>query len=204
MNSCARCELHISALLDGEAAADEVLFVIDHLPSCAACRDFLRASRRLESAVAAWRTTAEPVPASSAAAEPVPASSATPEPAASPTTGQAAKSRFLPPRWAGALAAGVVFALLWLGGARLPWLAPPAAPGPATMTEERFIEFARVLLEAEPRYRQSMLSLLLQNQPGEGSFDAEERTDEGSTTAPPAGTNLDFASTDLPAGTLPR
>ncbi len=186
MDTCTGCEQHISALLDGEAEVEEILFVLDHLPTCPSCQSFLHASRGLQTAVASLRAAA-PVPAITPARQ----------------AARMVRPRTFSPRWVQAMAAGIVFALgLWAGGS--PWLGRRTQPQTtAPLTEERLVAFARTLLDAEPRYRQSLLALLLEVQSDGAVFDAEARPDED-TPATLIGTSLDFASTDVPAEALPR
>lgn len=59
MNSsaCESYEVHISALMDGEASPADVLTVLDHLPGCASCQRFYRDARELQELVDALPVT---------------------------------------------------------------------------------------------------------------------------------------------------
>jgi hypothetical protein len=51
MNACESYEIHISALLDGEATQADMLLVLDHLPHCDPCETFYQQARELQDLV---------------------------------------------------------------------------------------------------------------------------------------------------------
>lgn len=150
MNICDETQMHLSAMLDGEADPDEVLAATDHLLECAACRCFYRQARRLDEVVThAPETFVAPAPQ---------------------------KQRWwLQPslRWAGAAAAVVLIALgiwqadpQWIGSDRADALENAdlvvitLEEDKGDLTEERFIEMAVELLRADQRYRHKMTEIL--------------------------------------------
>ncbi len=155
MRSCESYEMHISALIDGEASRADTLAILDHLPGCNACQTFYRDCRDLQD-------VADAMPVE------VDVSSATPAPTAAPER----IVRFpRPMRWTWAAAAGV--ALLFVAGAigLRPSTQESGPTGPrvidlsvespsAPMDDERFMEISVALLRADARYQRTMIEIL--------------------------------------------
>jgi predicted anti-sigma-YlaC factor YlaD len=140
MHDCEHYETLLSTWLDGELDHDGQIEALDHLVRCEPCRDFHREIRALDGWVAALRE-----PAGTAAAAP---------------------ARRVSPAWAWRAAAVLVvalgvWALLWRGGAVAP--APAEAEislGRGTMTEHRFVELTREVLQADRRYHAAMYEVM--------------------------------------------
>lgn len=143
--SCARCQLELSALWDhGDADLAATRQSLLHLASCVSCRQFLRSMGSLHEVAAAHAVRAL------SGIDGL------------PQRGKTARRTLA--------AAATVIALLggaWLG--RESWAPATVPPGEveirlaaerSRMTEGRFVEIARELLEADHRYRRAMLQVL--------------------------------------------
>ena len=183
MKQCDHFEMLISALIDGELDERERIAALDHLLTCASCREFYRAARELQELVFA---------------QPVASAEASFAPAATPKTPR----RWLPfpclaaiPRWAyGAAAVLAVATLLWTGGVLHQDVEThPAIPteepltitlgeNPDQMDDARFLALTVELLTADPRYHAKMHQILgqLQDSPlgGEETAGFAARGDE--------------------------
>jgi predicted anti-sigma-YlaC factor YlaD len=181
MSSCEHHETLVSAWLDGQLERNEQVECLDHLVRCGACRGFYLEARALDGLVAALRT---------------PAGAAAPSPeiwkriewaARRKTTQRPARRRV--PGWALQAAAVLVVAV---GLSVLLWnnrVAPAPAQaevllGQGTMSEERFVELTREVLQADRRYHSAMFQIMEQvvhdtAETGEASSEGTiQRTDE--------------------------
>ena len=183
MSACRRFEMELSAAMDGEADAPRLPETLDHLVECAACRTFYREARRLET-----RLRSPELRRSDAVRR-----------------GEGirrAEKRSLPERVMPVVraAAVVVFVLGgFLGGRAV--LDPGSGPdlsqeievrlaaNRGEMSEARFVEITKELLEADPRYRRAMLEVLREIEiqgPGlEASLDELVETAEGGNRSRP-------------------
>ena len=159
MSICEETQVHLSALLDGEADPDDLLCATDHLTECSACQQFYRQVRRLDEFV----TNA---PDAFIAVAP-----------ATQKRGSFNRRWLSQPafRWA---AAAAVIALIVVGVWQpdLRWPTDDRAQAfDATdlvlitlaedrghLTDERFVEMAVELLRADQRYRHKMTEILNQ------------------------------------------
>lgn len=154
MKSCERFESLVSAWLDGEVDRDEQVECLDHLVRCGSCRRFYVDARALDGFVAVLRTPAD-APAPSTAAW------ARIEAAAHPA-GRRVPTWMLQAAAVAALAVGLYLVTWSTGGV----IRPGAVSGDIvlgadpSMTDERFLELTREVLEAEPRYRSAMHQVL--------------------------------------------
>lgn len=165
--NCESWALEISALVDGELEAEAILEVVDHLTRCAACREFYRQARVLAQGV----VTVDPrrhAPAPELWTAIAKASSTT-VPVAQQTVGPR-RPTLVALAAAAVLAIGAYFLLKPVSPA-------PSAPvavatqmpreivlggGAEAMTDQRFVELTTELLEADPRYRRELRSILQQ------------------------------------------
>ena len=180
--SCEHHEVLLSSWLDGELEHDDEIECLDHLVRCADCRSFWADARALDGLVALVRPPAAQEPPSPELWARI----------ASAASGAGARSarRARVPAWALRVAAGVVVVLgiglaLWNGG-----FAPPARGnevllgGNSQMTDARFVELTKEVLESDTRYRLAMTRVLQQvaqstGEAGEASTEeAVERPDE--------------------------
>jgi hypothetical protein len=159
MKACESYETHISALLDGEVARGDVLFILAHLPSCRSCQSFYSETRALQAIADSMPTAAlEERDAPGVTSPPLSTRRLVPTAWAQPT------------RWVWGIAAGMILVVgLWLGQAQL---RPSRAPSgnavvevmleehKGKMSESRFLEMAIELLEADRRLQHQMLELL--------------------------------------------
>jgi hypothetical protein len=183
MNTCEHFEILVSTWLDSQLDRRGQVECLDHLARCAACRDFYIEARSLDGLVAAVRT---------------PADAETPSPdvwkriewVARKDRKQPARRRI--PAWALQAAAVVVVAV---GLSVLVWNGVGVAPAPAQaeillssdtdMTETRFVELTREVLQADRRYHAAMFLIMEQvvrdtASPGETLVEeAVQRSDEG-------------------------
>lgn len=175
MNSCESYEIHISALLDGEANRADTLTILDHLPGCDACQAFYRDCRELQDVVDAR-------PAGAVVAD---------EPAAirQLVVPLHRRSRWI---WAAAAGIAVFFAAATIGlrpgsrgfdpDARVIDLSTLKPSHP--MDDARFMEISIALLQAKPRYQRSMIEILQR-------FERSRGLDEGSVDVVIGDTELD-------------
>jgi predicted anti-sigma-YlaC factor YlaD len=175
MSDCERHEILVSTWLDGQLEREGQIECLDHLVRCAACRSFYADARALDGLVELVRPTA-------ALERPSPELWARIATAAS-TTGAGSVRRARVPAWALRTAAGVVVVLglglaLWNGG-----FAPPprgvdvVLGGSNQMTDARFVELTKEVLESDSRYRLAMYRVLDQVARSTGEA-AEASTEE--------------------------
>ena len=156
MSECERCELELSAAIDGVIDPESLLPALDHLVQCTACGEFYRGGRRIEAAVGHAKAGPPPERVWSRIEE---ACATPPLPlTARPTV-----------RWTLRAAAVVAIGFgLWATGAlRLPGAArPPAAlevqleGDRDAMDDERFVRLTAELLRADRRYHRKMMDVL--------------------------------------------
>ncbi len=164
MNACEHHELEISALLDGESTPAGAIAVLDHVTRCPSCRLFYREARTFQECIGGLSA-----PLSAGTAPPV----ATPGSGKPPAPGRGRGRRPIRsvPRWSWPLAAALVIALgWWISGELVGRRAPSAAASapmtiqlgsdPEAMSDARFLELTRELLQADQGYRRMMLGLL--------------------------------------------
>ena len=180
--SCENYEILLSSWLDGELEHESEIECLDHLVRCAACRAFWADARALDGLVALVRPPAAVEP-------PSPELWARIASAASASGALPARRRRIP-AWALQAAAGVVVVLgiglaLWNGGFAPPTRGDDVLLGANTqMTEARFVELTKEVLESDSRYRLAMTRVLEQvarstGEAGEASTEeAVERPDE--------------------------
>lgn len=195
MNACEKHQVRISAWFDAELDRAEQFAVVDHMSTCAACREFYRDARALESAVSvarAGRSETDP---------------SLPLGLWERIERDARPPRAVRPAWASLAAAAVVFAVLGLGflsGA----FRDSAEPGPAVetvsnettsdmielggkedrMDDERFVELTREVLSAGPRYRAAMYEIMRQVNEDTQALEASAEYD---SLARPSGETFD-------------
>lgn len=183
MNSCEHFEALVSAWLDNQLDRRGQVECLDHLARCASCRDFYVEARALDGLVAAVRTPTD-------AEVPSPDVWKRIEWASRKGRERPARRR-IPVRVLQA-AAVVVIAV---GLSVLVWNGVGVAPAPAQaeillgsntdMTDSRFVELTREVLQADRRYHAAMLLIMEQvvhdtASPGETFVDeAVQRSDEG-------------------------
>ena len=156
-SACDHQQMQISALLDDELTADELLPVLDHLVGCPDCAAFYRDGRRLQETTEHMQTLPEALP------QPV-----------------AIRRRpiWMIPSFAGAAVAVIAALLLvWpqpspITGSELETgVIPVVAETPntvhliaddANMDEVRFVQMAVELLQADVRYQRKMSEVLTQ------------------------------------------
>jgi anti-sigma factor RsiW len=170
-NACESYEIHISALMDGEAAPTDAMMVLDHLPGCEACQRFYTQARELQELVDARPVTpgsTEAAERALAAAAAVPLAAAAVKPAA----GRKVIALEKGPRWLWGLAAGLLLALGFSLGHRIsssdatPRIASDGdlvveiASDQGQMSEERFVALAVELLRADRKYHHKMSEVL--------------------------------------------
>jgi len=183
MKHCEHCETLVSTWLDGQLDRRGQIECLDHVVRCPSCRDFYLDARALDGLVAAVRT---------------PAHAEVPPPRVWERIEQSAgKDPARPvrrpiPAWALQAAAVVVLAV---GLSVVVWNGVGVAPAPEQaeillgsnpeMTETRFVELTREVLEADPRYHSAMHQIMEQvvrETRGPGEVAAEgmvQRPDEG-------------------------
>ena len=166
-STCEAVQASLSALLDGELDALEFAPVVDHLVDCADCRRFHEQARSLDGLVATAAGIGRDTPPAPEAvwdrivAEPAP---------------QARRSWSRSwPAWASAAAAslvlglGLAFVAFDGQAARSPGLPDSGGSeteetvliaGRGAMTEARFVELARELLQADRRYHRAMYEVI--------------------------------------------
>lgn len=168
--SCEHHEILLSAFLDDDLEPSERLEAVDHLARCAECRSFYREARAVDGLTRAADPAPQPVPAELWAGI---------ESAARPSRPSHTY------RWWLQVAALLVV-VLGVGlvvGARVRTTDEPPLPsrmevdlGSRDMTEARFLEITREVLESDPRYQRVMLQVMdevLTNVPAsEGGGDA--------------------------------
>jgi anti-sigma factor RsiW len=157
--SCAPFAAGLSALIDGELDAFELLPVVDHLSTCPSCRALYLASRRLDDRLAFLPRPEAVAPEAIWHRLETPA----------PLVRKSQKSRDFSKLWQ--LAAVLVV------GLSLGFLAASfdsRREARQEMTEARFVELATELLAADLRYQAEMLSVMKQvsrDRVGEGPVD---------------------------------
>jgi predicted anti-sigma-YlaC factor YlaD len=160
MKNCEDFEILVSTWLDGPLDRSDQMKCLDHLVRCEGCRTFYVDARALDGLVSAVRT---------------PADAASPSPEMwkridwMTRAGEKRVSVRRVPAWALRAAAGVVVAV---GLTVAMWIGDPFAPPPeqaeillgqgAEMTDTRFVELTREVLESEPRYRSAMFQIMEQ------------------------------------------
>ena len=180
MSSCKHYEILVSAWLDGQLERNEQVECLDHLVRCGACRGFYVEARALDGLVAAVRTPA-------GAEAPSPEIWKRIEWAARKKTRQPARRRI--PGWALRAAAVLVVAvglsvMLWNGRVVRAPAQAEVLLGQGSMSEERFVELTREVLQADRRYHSAMYQIMQQvvrdtAESGEASSEgAIQRTDE--------------------------
>ena len=179
MNACESYEVHISALLDGEATRADTILVLDHLPQCDSCCEFYRQAQELQGLV-----DARPLaPGATAAIEQraqqrgdallLEQSVDVAEAASGHVVAQRATVVPLErtPRWIWGLAASLLVALGFglgsVGGAALVGGALPSGDlqveigaNAGYMTDERFVALAVELLQSDRKYHNKMSEVL--------------------------------------------
>ena len=209
--------LDVSLLIDGELSPVEAPATVDHLLACAECHQFFRRGRALDAALllAAAEESGDAEPAPPAVWQRIGAEVG--RELRRETAAPAARSARKLPRWAQALAAGLLLVVGATAGWRLAGTAvsdargaaldadpvrgafvaaadsaePPAAG--ATMDEERFVAIARELLAADRRYRDAMAGVLVvanSAEPREGSTAESSWREEDLRSLRPDGARL--------------
>ncbi len=157
MKNCKHFETLVSTWLDGPLDRPEQVECLDHLVRCESCRAFFIDARALDGLVAAIRS-------------PVDAASPSPEvwKRIDWMTRKRSSLRRIP-AWGLRAAALVVVAI---GLILVSWLGDPFAPPPehteillgegTEMTDARFVELAKEVLQAEPRYHSAMYQIMEQ------------------------------------------
>ena len=186
MNTCEQHEILVSTWLDGQLEREGQIECLDHLVRCAACRAFYADARALDGLVALVRPAAAHEPPSPELWARIASAASAPGERAR----EHAAKRARVPAWALQAAAGVVVVLgiglaLWNGGFA------PRTPGEEVllgantqMTDARFVELTKEVLESDSRYRLAMYRVLEQvsrttGEAGEASTEeAIERPDE--------------------------
>jgi hypothetical protein len=164
VSGCENYELHISALLDGEASREDVLSVLDHLPSCEPCRAFYASAREIQHVIDARSADVATIEAIEIAAAPL--VTAPPPRRLAPVLSLAAV-----PRWTWGIAAALLLALaFWLyDGPAGPSSLGERRPGVVDITleadkgrmnEAQFVDLTVQLLQADRKYQRQMLQLL--------------------------------------------
>lgn len=160
MKNCEHFETLVSTWLDGPLNRSDQVECLDHLVRCGGCRAFYVDARSLDGLVAAIRT-------------PVGAASPSPEVWKRidwmTRTGRKRFSLRRVPAWTLRAAALVVVAV---GLTVVAWIGNPFAPPPeqaevflgqgVEMTDTRFVELTREVLQSEPRYHSAMYQIMEQ------------------------------------------
>ena len=174
MNACESYEVHISALLDGEATRADTMLVLDHLPQCDSCRDFYRQARELQDFV-----DASPLVPGATVATELRAQQSGAALLLQQEDTVARRAVVIPleraPRWIWGLAASLLIAL-GFGLGHVGSAAPGAlqsgvlqveiGANAGDMTDERFVTLAVELLQADRKYHQKMGEVLREVQGG--------------------------------------
>jgi predicted anti-sigma-YlaC factor YlaD len=181
MNNCEHYETLLSTWTDDGLERPEQVECLDHIVRCESCRGFYLDARALEGLVAAVRTPAD-------------AESPSPEVwkriqwvTTKERRKQPARRRI--PLWAMQAAAVVVIAVglsvvVWNGTATAPDQAEVLLGSSTKMTEGRFVELTKEVLEADARYHSAMYQIMGQvvrdtSVAGEASLeDVIQRSDE--------------------------
>jgi hypothetical protein len=160
MKNCEHFETLVSTWLDDQLDRRGQVECLDHVVRCASCRDFYVQARSLDGLVAAVRTPA-------GAEQPSPDVWKRIEWVARKKSERPARRRI--PAWALQAAALVVVAV---GLSVLVWNGVGVAPPPEQaeillgsdpeMTERRFVELTREVLQADPRYHSAMYQVMEQ------------------------------------------
>jgi len=172
MSHCEHIETQLSTWLDEDLERDEQIECLDHVARCASCREFYLDARALDGLVAQVRTPAgadEPSPEVWRRIQWV---------AGKPA--RASRSRI--PVWVLQAAAVVVLAVglsvvMWKGGtAKAPDQAEVLLGSNQNMTESRFVELTKEVLQADRRYHTAMYRIMEQvvrdtGEGGEGALD---------------------------------
>jgi predicted anti-sigma-YlaC factor YlaD len=182
MNTCEHFETLLSAWMDEEIERRDQVECLDHVARCAACRDFYLDARALDGLVAAVRTPAGAEAPSRDLWERIRWVT---------TKDRVRTVRRRVPLWALQAAAVVVVAVglsvvVWNGGtATAPAQAEIVLGSDTQMTETRFVELTKEVLQADRRYHSAMHRIMEQvvrdTAPmGEASLeDVVQRPDEG-------------------------
>jgi hypothetical protein len=190
---CGKHAAELSALVDGELAAERLLPVLDHLAQCVECRSFYRQTRTLHGLVSNLDpTSAEGEPPAAIWGRIEVASKPYLQSGVLPTASLPAASSQSWRGWGARLAALLLLGFgLWAFG-----LSPGAARDSLAkgeveillegdegrMTEARFLEIASEILRADRRYHEEMLqvmSAVAESSGREGSDEGRERQPEG-------------------------
>ncbi len=146
MSQCEHHQIELSALIDGETGDGsgpyDHLDHLDHVATCAECRTFYRRARTLNASLSPALPVGRPV------------------------------ARIVAPRrrWSRrlshvamlALGVSLTFVLSPLSTSDTPPWARDVGVSQNDMSDQRFVQVAVEMLEAEPRYRREMLNLLEQ------------------------------------------
>lgn len=193
MRACTSYEMHISALMDGEATREDVLSILDHLPLCDSCQGFYREARRLQDVV-------DRMPSAAAATD---AAGVTLDADRKQTEPLRGSGRWLPgvipfgtpARWVWGIAATLLLALgFWMSVARQREAAVPGSRNQVVrltleedrgrMSRARFVEMTVELLKSDRRYHRKMIEILERVEHGrfveEGSVSFASNRDETS------------------------
>jgi len=180
MKNCEDYEILISTWVDGQADRNEQVECLDHVARCAACREFYLGARSLDGLVAAVRTPDEVVAPSPEVWKRI-------EWVTAKDRRQATRRRI--PVWALQAAAVVVVAIglsvvMWNGGgaAQRPEQAEIELGAGTDMTDTRFVELTREVLEADPRYHSALYEIMeqvVQDTAGYDEASNEEMIDRG-------------------------
>lgn len=157
MSECRNCETLVSEWIDDQLGRREQVQCLDHLARCVSCRKFYLDARALDGLVAALRTPAGAERPSSEVWRRI-----------ERVVDKDHKRRRFVPAWALQAAAVVVVAIglsivVWNGSAVAPSSAPERAEielGSDPMTETRFVELTREILQADRRYHSAMYRVM--------------------------------------------
>ena len=186
MKRCELPETSVSALVDGELESTDVVATADHLIDCPSCRDFYRKARALSDLVLEAELPRDLEPAPEAVWRRIESQRAR-------KIGRPARAGWR--RWAPRVAAVLLLGVaVWLltqaprtlraGSGDVVEVVLEQDPG--RMSEARFIEVLKEVLEADRRYHRKMLEVMqaaTESWPGhEGAFegglgDAQETAD---------------------------
>ena len=183
MNECESFEILISTHQDDELEVERLPELLEHLALCRSCRRFYLEGRALAGVL-------EAIPEMASTQEP-------PErhwPSILDSAGAGAGRRAWAPSWALKLAASLLLVLgltfLWLriqGPGEIVPEPTEIALGetPGAMSDERFVEIIKQLLQGDRRYRLTMLQVMAEVEGGgeEGSGDGLARVEEGAEDA---------------------
>jgi predicted anti-sigma-YlaC factor YlaD len=181
MKNCEHFETELSTWLDDRLGRSEQIACLDHVTRCASCRNFYLDARSLDGLVAQMRTP-------QGAENPSPEVWQRIQWVTRKQRGRSSRSRI--PAWALQAAAVVVMAVglsvvVWNGGTAIaPDQAEVLLGSNPDMTEMRFVELTKEVLEADGRYHSAMFRIMEQvvrdtSKAVEGSSDGVlQRSDE--------------------------